>query len=395
MSLMTYHFTIKVPTEVELLSLLFKGAGHKLFLVGGAVRDFLMDLEPKDFDVATDAHPEQVTKLLKAIVGVNLIEVGAAFGVIKAHFPSGLEVEIATFRTDVGEGRRPDSVVFSTIDEDVKRRDLTINALFYDIQAHQIVDLVGGYADIKNKVIRTVGDPEQRFAEDRLRILRAVRFACQFGAELHPDTERAIKYGPSLKGVSAERIRDELMKAHAKTKSKAQMALMLHRLDLWTEVLPGVSLDWTFSREVDDFIVWLALMLELNPIEDTFLKLKYTAKEAKHLAFLLDFLEFDARHAYRFLHRRKQATVPAEMIRTFTTFALPFKIEFSTQEKVIDTFLNYRFSVSGNDLMEEGFKGKDIGLELERRENVLFLQSLHGKRKEDLDDPTFFDTLED
>lgn len=390
-----YHFTIKVPTEVELLSLLFKGAGHKLFLVGGAVRDFLMNLEPKDFDVATDAHPEQVTKLLKTIGGVSLIEVGASFGVIKARFPSGLEIEIATFRSDVGMGRRPDSVVFSTIEDDVMRRDLTINALFYDIQAHSIVDYVGGVRDIENKVIRTVGDPELRFAEDRLRVLRAVRFACQFGAELHPDTERAISNNPSLKGVSAERIREELMKAHHKTKTRAQLALMLHRLDLWEQVLPKVNLDWKLSREVDDFIVWLALMLELDPVEKAFLKLKYTAKEAKHLAFLLDFLEFDARHAYHFLHRRKQAMVPEEMIRSFAMFAPPFRSGADKWCKVIDTFLNYRFSVSGDDLLKEGFKDKEVGIELERRENVLFLQSLHGKRKEDFNDSDFFDTVED
>jgi hypothetical protein len=195
--------------------------------------------------------------------------------------------------------------------------------------------------------------------------------------------------------VSAERIRDELMKAHSKTKSKAHLALMLHRLALWKEVLPQVCVDWTRSREVDDFIVWLALMIETDSIEKTFLKLKYTTKEAKHIAFLRDFLGFDVQDAYRFLHRRKQAIVPEEMIRSFTMFAFPLKPSFVSQEKVIDTFLNHRFSVNGTDLMNEGFKGKDIGFELERRENVLFLQSLHAKSNENFNEKSFWDDLEE
>jgi tRNA nucleotidyltransferase/poly(A) polymerase len=171
-----------IPESVKDLNEIFKKAGKKLYLVGGSVRDFLTGDKPKDFDLATDALPDEVIKIIGDKFRTNLQ--GKAFGVVVVftkEVPEGME--IATFREDVYDGklgktRNPD-VKFTTIEQDVLRRDLRINGLFYDLDKKEIVDLVGGVDDIKNKVIGMIGDPDLRIKEDPLRILRAIRMACR------------------------------------------------------------------------------------------------------------------------------------------------------------------------------------------------------------------------
>ena len=171
-----------IPDSVKELQLLFKSTGKKLYVVGGAVRDFLTGDTPKDFDLATDALPDEVLEILGKKYRTNLQ--GRAFGVVVVftdEVPEGME--IATFRSDIydgklGKSRNPD-VKFTTIDQDVLRRDLRINGLFYDLDKKEIVDLVGGIDDIKNGVIGMIGDPDLRIKEDPLRILRAIRMACR------------------------------------------------------------------------------------------------------------------------------------------------------------------------------------------------------------------------
>lgn len=171
-----------IPQSVKDLQLLFKLKGKKLYVVGGAVRDFLTGDKPKDFDLATDALPDEVLEIIGKDYRTNLQ--GKAFGVVVVFTddqPEGME--IATFRSDVYDGklgmtRNPD-VKFTTIDEDVLRRDIRINGLFYDLDKKEIVDLVGGVDDIKNGVIGMIGDPDLRIKEDPLRILRAIRMACR------------------------------------------------------------------------------------------------------------------------------------------------------------------------------------------------------------------------
>ncbi len=172
-----------IPQSIKDLNTIFTKAGKKLYLVGGSVRDFLTGDKPKDFDLATDALPDEVIKILQSYnYDFNLQ--GKAFGVVVVftkEVPEGME--IATFRSDVYDGklgktRNPD-VKFTTIEQDVLRRDLRINGLFYDLDKKEIVDLVGGVDDIKNKVIGMIGDPDLRIKEDPLRILRAIRMACR------------------------------------------------------------------------------------------------------------------------------------------------------------------------------------------------------------------------
>ena len=187
-------------------------AGFAAFWVGGCVRDFLLGREPQDYDIATDARPEQVEKLFK-----RTIAVGRKFGVMIV-VEGKQQFQVATFRAeaDYRDGRRPAKVVFSSAEADAQRRDFTVNGLFYDPLTEKIHDWVGGEKDLRAKIIRTIGAPEERFAEDHLRLLRAVRFAAQLDFEIEPQTFAAVKtLAPKIKLISAERIRDELIKLFA------------------------------------------------------------------------------------------------------------------------------------------------------------------------------------
>jgi len=182
-------------------------AGHVAYFAGGCVRDELMGREPKDFDVATDAPPIRVRELFRRTQAV-----GAAFGVILVRQgPS--EIQVATFRTDDRylDGRHPEAVHFTDAQHDAQRRDFTINGLFLDPVENRVIDFVGGQEDLKKKVIRAIGEPNHRFEEDHLRLLRAVRFAARLGFEIEGTTVEAIrKHAEHLKRISPERIAEEL-----------------------------------------------------------------------------------------------------------------------------------------------------------------------------------------
>src|SRR5258708_1861921 len=187
-----------------------RGNGYQALLVGGCVRDVLLGREPADYDVTTDATPEEVARLFP-----ESIAVGAQFGVILIP-RDGLKVEVATFRSDVGysDGRHPDRVVYSkTAQEDVQRRDFTINGLLMRHDTGEVLDFVDGQADLEAKVIRAIGEPDRRFAEDKLRMMRAVRFAARFGFEIEGATFLAIcRHVSEIHQVSPERLREELTK---------------------------------------------------------------------------------------------------------------------------------------------------------------------------------------
>lgn len=182
-------------------------AGHQAVFAGGCVRDHLMGKEPKDYDIATSARPEEVQRLFP-----KTFAVGAHFGVILVR-EGEHSFEIATFRSDgeYTDGRRPESVSFTTAEQDAHRRDFTVNGLFYDPIKDEVLDYVGGRDDLARQVLRAIGDPHQRFEEDQLRLLRAVRFATVLGFEIEAVTWAAIvEMAPKIKSISAERIREEL-----------------------------------------------------------------------------------------------------------------------------------------------------------------------------------------
>lgn len=245
-----------------------RGAGHEAMLVGGCVRDLLLGCKPDDYDVATDATPEQVAALFE-----RTLLAGAKFGVVLV-VADGTHVEVATFRRESGysDRRHPDQVEFSDAEHDAQRRDFTVNALFMDPETGHIVDHVNGQGDIARRLIRCVGDPRARFAEDALRMLRALRFASSLDFEIEPDTFGRLREGRKLiLEVSAERVRDELVKGF----TRAHRERFLQLLDdsrLLEVILPevaalkGCDQPPEFHPEGDVFI-HTKLMLPLLPLD--------------------------------------------------------------------------------------------------------------------------------
>ena len=186
-------------------------AGYQAYWAGGCVRDQLLGRTPKDYDVATNATPQEIRELFGFR---RTVAVGAAFGVITVRGPRGAgQVEVTTFRRDTtySDGRHPDAVIFSSPEEDASRRDFTINGLFFDPIQQRVIDFVGGQADLEAGLIRAIGRPEERLAEDKLRMLRAVRFAATFGFEIEGATREAIgRMAPEITAVSPERIAMEM-----------------------------------------------------------------------------------------------------------------------------------------------------------------------------------------
>ena len=243
-----------------------RDAGHEAFFAGGCVRDRLLGREAHDIDVATSARPEEVQKLFPRTVAV-----GAQFGVIVV-LEDGAEFQVATFRADGAyiDGRRPESVTFTTAEGDAHRRDFTVNGLFYDPIDNKILDYVGGEADLKAGIIRCIGSPADRFQEDKLRLLRGVRFAAVLGFRFDPATWAALReMAPSIRAVSAERIRDELAKIFAHP-SRVHGFDLLDESGLLEVLLPevtemkGCEQPPEFHPEGDVF-VHTRLMLSLLP----------------------------------------------------------------------------------------------------------------------------------
>jgi tRNA nucleotidyltransferase/poly(A) polymerase len=365
-------FDFQIPSDIIEIQKVFTKNGYKLYVVGGAVRDALLGKTPKDFDLATDAVPDKVEEMMQD-AGFRTLPTGKAFGVINVFTDQG-EYEVATFRNDIGSGRRPDSVEFTNIDGDVKRRDLTINALFYDIDTKEIVDLVGGVDDLKNGVVRTVGAPEDRFGEDRLRILRAIRFAGRFGSDLDPATDMALQKDASLEGISGERIRDEFIKGLISAKSFKKYMEMLDKYDLFKWVLPNMLLNkksyMRNSGKVDNYIVELASLLKDNEIDLLRRKLnelKYSADEIKAIVFLISFLKLSVDTAYLLKKMQQTAGVSDKQIREFGE-------KENIPEKLLNAFEQYRLSVSGPEAMEKfDLKpGPELGKAIQKMETANF-----------------------
>jgi poly(A) polymerase len=245
-----------------------RAAGHQALLAGGCVRDMLLGKEPKDYDVATSARPDQVIRLFP-----GALTVGAHFGVVIVR-QMGAQVEVATFRTDGSykDGRHPETVTFATAEEDAQRRDFTVNGIFFDPVEERVLDFVGGQQDLQSGTLRAIGVPERRFEEDHLRLLRAVRFAAVLGFQVEPETWAAVRAGAAkICTVSAERIRDELIRILLHPNRLRGFDLLVDS-GLMKQVLPeildlqGVEQPPQWHPEGDVF-VHTRLMLSLLPQE--------------------------------------------------------------------------------------------------------------------------------
>ena len=253
------HLAIQIVRQLH-------SAGFIAYFAGGCVRDLLMRHSPDDYDIATDAKPEDIEKLFS-----KCIPVGKQFGVTMV-IQNQFHFEVAPFRSEAGysDARHPDRVSFTTPELDAKRRDFTVNGLFYDPLQKKVIDYVGGRADIKKRVIRTIGRAEDRFSEDHLRILRAVRFAANLDFKIEPMTWKSvIHHSPKIHSVSPERIRDELIKLFTRPHAGRGLEL-LSKSGLLKEILPeveamkGVEQPPEFHPEGDVFIHTKLLLDQLK-----------------------------------------------------------------------------------------------------------------------------------
>ncbi len=370
-----------IPQSVKDLQLLFKSKGKKLYVVGGAVRDFLTGDKPKDFDLATDALPDEVLEIIGKDYRTNLQ--GKAFGVVVVFTddqPEGME--IATFREDVSKGRNPEVKLGVTIEDDVKRRDLTYNALFYDLDTKEIVDLTGGREHLEKGITQMVGDPIERFDEDSLRILRAFRFASRYGHPLHKDTEKAIEKRKQLenidpetgemKRISQERVWEEMKKAWKQARDYRNYLNFFTKFDMWSEVFPESIIN-TELVDSKDFIVVIANLfknenpdgLEKKLVQDY----KIESEVATKVVFLLRLLQLTSELAFDMYKSKLQCHIEdATILEWFRTQKVndPVKIKF----------VEYKPTTSAQDLMQQGFKGKTLGDEIKRIEIEKFKQMI-------------------
>lgn len=240
-----------------------KQKGYVAYFAGGCVRDFLMQQPPQDIDIATTARPEEIDKLFP-----KTVPVGRQFGVMIV-VEQGRPFEVATFRREGGyyDGRHPTEVSFTVPEEDARRRDFTVNGLFYDPFDKKVLDFVGGQADLQKKVIRAIGDPQARFDEDKLRLLRAVRFASSLGFEIEPKTWDAVKEKAlKITEVSPERIRDEIVKILVRPNA-ARGFKLLSESGLMKIILPEIEAMKGCEQQPDyhpegDVFIHTGLLLE-------------------------------------------------------------------------------------------------------------------------------------
>ena len=371
-----------IPQSVKELHELFQSAGKKLYLVGGSVRDFLTGDKPKDFDLATDALPDEVLDIVDGKFRTNLQ--GKTFGVVVVftdEVPEGME--IATFREDLSKGRNPEVKLGVTIEDDVKRRDLTYNSLFYDLDTRQIVDLVGGKEDLQSGITRMVGNPIERFDEDSLRILRAFRFASRYEHPLHKDTESAIQKRKQLeninpetgemKRISQERVWEEMKKAFKQAKNYNYYLNFFTKFQMWDEVFPGSDIN-TELVDSKDFIVVIANLFKnestLGLADKLAQEYKIELELATKVTLLISLLNFKVEDVFDIYKKRQQCAI------TDATILEWLKVETIDTNELIK-FVEYKPSVSAQELISQGFKGKSLGDEIKRLEIEKFKQMIY------------------
>ena len=352
---------LRVPSDILKIQKGFKKNGKKLYVVGGAVRDAILGKSPKDFDLATDAKPDEVLKIAKDL-GMKTVEVGKSFGVVMVGGH-----EIATFRKDIGKGRRPSSVDYTDIEGDVRRRDLTINALFYDIDRKEIVDLVGGIKDLQKKKIRTVGKAEERFDEDPLRKLRALRFQARLGGNLDKELLDALQKDPSLKGVSFERVRDEVIKSIKSAKDTKKYMELNDKIGFTSLIFPNLKISKPYIKD-NDYILFLASLFKKNSpsvLGKQLNKLTYSNDEKNNIVFLVSLQHFKPEEVVVFKKLQEKTSLSDDQILKFG------KLIGTDMKK----FVNFNLSVGGKDVPSE-IKGPEIGLWIKNKEKEKFMNEI-------------------
>jgi len=387
---------MQIPKDIIEIHKKFSEAGFELFLVGGCVRDFKLGLDPKDYDMATNAFPEEIEKILK---GYDFDLTGKKFGVMRvrtAFDPNGYE--IATYREDETAGRNPVVKIGSTMENDAWRRDFTINALYYDIATGTIIDLVDGEKDLENKVIRACGDPIKRINDDALRMLRAPRFKNTIGGTMDADLHNAILAHPVLEGpdkdgnivpISQERIVEEFLKGVSKSYNMDMVDEYVKDLIEYQfigQVFKGLHINESFSCNNKKPAILLADLLRFNTNhKDLFNKLVYTCGFSKQIAegviFLLSLENIDEDNAYKLRKKMNKTDLTMDDVLCYgNLMVLNDKIG---RLAYVYAFTKYSITTNGDDLKaNEGFvDGAELGLEIEKREKQNFISIYDEHRK--------------
>ena len=367
---------IPLPNDIIEISNAYIKAGKDIFLVGGAVRDFIQGVKPKDWDLVTNALPDESKEILRGFRVSD--EQGKNFGVLRVYTKDEPEgYEIASYRRDLSGGRdtkgddqKVEMGSDVTIEDDCMRRDLTSNALFYDIRNKKIVDLVGGVDDIKNGIVRAVGDASQRFIEDRLRILRIFRFASRMNGKIDEQTSKAILNDNRLRGigpkddVSQERIWEEMLKSFKQAKDYNYYLSLFTKYNMWGEVFPGVQIN---TKVVDskNFVILIANLFLGNSTDKLEVKLvqdfKIDGETAKKVVFLLELLNLTPEVVLDTYRKKTSCSIDDSTILEWLRVTC-------NESNTLIKFLEYKPTISSQELMEQGFKGKELGLEIKRLE---------------------------
>lgn len=378
------HKEMPIPKDIEDISNAYIKSGKDIFLVGGCVRDFLQGKKPKDYDLVTNALPEESKRILKDFNVSD--EQGKNFGVLRVFTKSEPEgYEIASYRKDISLGRdtKGDDQKVQlgrdiTMEDDSKRRDLTINALYYDIKNKNIIDIVGGIEDLNNGVIKCVGDPSERFREDRLRICRVFRFASRSGFKIDKVTSEAIKSDNRLRGldskenVSQERIWDEMVKAFHQSKDYTFYLNLLNEYDMWSQMLPGVKINTQIDKTkyLELYFANLLKLEETSKLMDIMVQnFKMDIDFSRKVIFLIDLLDLKPENVMELYKKKVVSRVTDEMINEWLDLN-------EIDDPMFDKFLDYAPSVPAEELMAKGFKGKALGDEIKRLEIEKFKQMI-------------------
>ncbi len=361
-----------LPNDIKMLSNFFQLENKKLYLVGGCIRDIFLNKAPKDFDVCTDALPDEVIAILeKYNIKYNLQ--GEHFAVVVAKMADG-DYEIATFRKDEkveGNNRHPKVTLGVTIEDDVRRRDFTINGLFMDLQTRTIIDLVGGISDLLNKIVRCIGDPAERFEEDHLRKLRAIRFAARLGFEIHEETWMRIYLKPEL-NISGERIVNELTTAWNTAKDQDELIYLLYSTRLLYEIfnkfsikdLPDIDL-----KRITSLTTFIAAILNEfeSDVRKKLVNMNFPLKIATGVEFLNSGESIDETKPLNFLNKRKSTDLTDSEISIYNneTFAINWLINFQPDPKLSET------------LMSQGITGKELGDKIHKTYQEQFVSAVN------------------
>lgn len=383
-----------VPQELKEISEIFHKNNFSLYLVGGAVRDFVMNKANHDYDLATDARPEEVKSIFK-----KTIDTGIKHGTVTILYKKN-SYEVTTFRTesDYTDSRHPDSVSFvRSLDEDLKRRDFTINALAVSLPDGLIIDKHNGLEDIEKKTIRAIGEAEERFKEDALRMLRACRFASKLSFTIEENTLLAIKkLNKTIEKVSVERIKEELDKTLTSTHPSLGLSYM-KETGLLSQIIPILTINEDILSSLDrqnTLSVQLSILfssLKSEEVKDALKRLKSSNKEKEEVLLLLSSFSFPYKedisdYEIRLILRK----VGKENIDSF--FALRDALKVSTDDSSFKNRIEEEIrkntplfikdlDITGNDLIKTGKEGKEIGDALEYLMTIV-LKNPEKNRKE-------------